>query len=90
MASKWQKEVKGIIENTTEVSVDRIVCKRDGSVEVRRCYFYRHGYTAEKYMAAVNGLMKKNGIEASYTCSDQYNEWPKDIYFSVIVAPQAS
>jgi hypothetical protein len=52
------KEVRRLIEaSPTYLGVDKVRTRRDGSVEVMRAYYYRHGMTAEAWADKVRALM---------------------------------
>jgi hypothetical protein len=61
----------------------RVVFKRDGSVEVRHSYYYRHGATAEKLEAYV---LKKISNATIIDSGDNWQPWPKDSYFWVRIS----
>lgn len=81
----FKKNVKTILENSPEIFADKIICKSDGSVEVKRSYFYRHGMTAYKWAEKVQVELEKNGLKVNVSNEDRYNDWPKDSYFVAIV-----
>jgi len=65
---------------------DRVICKKDGTFEMRSGYFYRHGRTAEKF----RGKIVRVFTAAGWCCTvvgygDEWREWPKDSYFWVRV-----
>lgn len=84
MSSKFQKEIKRFFEE--EVSScypDRIIAKKDGTVAVRKTYFYRHGQTAQTWGQKVTVALgdKAHLIEIS----DNWKDWPKLSYFEAVV-----
>lgn len=81
----FKKSVKKILEESPDVFADKIVCKSDGSVEVKRGYFYRHGMSAEKWAEKVQAELEKNGLKVSVSSRDIWVAWPKDSYFVAIV-----
>lgn len=41
----------------------RVICRKDGSVEMRRNFFYRHGMTADKWAADVKAALESEELE---------------------------
>lgn len=84
MATPWQKQIKSAVQNDTNVLPDEVTCRQDGTVEVRRSYYYRHGMTAEQW-----GKVVQKAVEP--TCGrvvetrDEYRHWPGTSYFVAIV-----
>ena len=88
MATQFQKQVK---KHFTESDyADKIVCKQDGSVEVKHSYFYRHGNTAEKWADRVKSNLEKAGFKVEVDSRDDFRQWPADSYFVAIVTPMES
>lgn len=58
----------------------KVVCKRDGTIEIRQGYFYRHGMTAEKME---NKVLKYIPTATIVESGDNWQPWPKDSYFWV-------
>lgn len=88
-----QRIVNAVGENAVlsdNAHADKIVAHRDGTVSVKRSYFYHHGMTAEKWAARV--LWSKVGNESvgSFaTVVDKYDDWhawPTESYFVVRLA----
>ena len=76
-----QKEVKKVLKAQTYV--DRVTCRKNGSVEVRRSYFYTLGWSASKLAEKVKAV-----LPAGWKVTDERNEWrawPKTSYFMVKV-----
>jgi hypothetical protein len=66
---------------------DRVIFKKDGTVEFRRSYFYRHGMDADQFAAAVEKRATKAGLNVMLTDSgDRWAPWPRDSYFWAIFA----
>lgn len=65
--------------------VDRMVNKKDGSMEFRRGFFYRHGQTHEGWADKVRAYFASQGWTVTVTSSECWNAWPKDSYFSAVV-----
>ena len=82
---KFKKLVKKILDESSEVFADKVVCKVDGSIEVKRGYFYAHGYSAEKWAEKVKTELENAGLKVSVSNRDDWRTWPKDSYFVAIV-----
>ena len=72
---------KQIKEALSGKGFDRVIAKKDGSFEVRRGYFYRHGQTASGLAELVKGAVPNVLI---LEANDRWNTWPRDSYFQVI------
>jgi hypothetical protein len=71
--------------------VDRTIIKRDGSIVVRREYFYRNGMTAELFGQQVINALKDYGIDSRIVgVADHDARWPKQSYFEATIRPGAS
>jgi ribosomal protein L22 len=78
MATTFQKQVKqAILDNTMP---DHIICKRDGSVTVKKSYFYRMGRTPEKLAAGIEQALASANITANVQAYDAFAQWPKTSY----------
>jgi len=64
------------------VSCDSVSVKKDGEVWIKLCYFYRHGFTAEKFGEYVGNKLK--GIGTVIRTEDRWNSWPKQSYFLAV------
>lgn len=85
--NNFQKQVKEVLANSTEVFPDKVVNRKNGEVCVRRMFFYTNGQTAESWAEKVMNALVAAGIKAETaeqrTCR---NDWPKDSYFEVVVS----
>lgn len=63
------KEVKEALSH----SVDQVSRLRDGSIIVRKGYFYRQSQTCETFMLAVSEILKQAGL--SFEVKDYYDHW---------------
>ena len=77
MTKKEQREMKRIFADE-----DAVVMHKDGTVSVRRSYFYTHGKTAESHAADVQAFAAQHGFETVVVGTDVYHSWPKDSYFN--------
>ncbi len=88
-ATDFQKQVKRALTDSTVIFPDNLVCKADGSVVVKRSYFYRHGWTAERFAeqvaAAIATDLGLNADQFSVEGTDQWAAWPKTSYFVATV-----
>ena len=83
MATQFQKRVKAILNNTPEVTPDLVVCHKDGTVSIKRCYFYRSGMDDEKWGNRV--MMALDDIAVLVKTVDDFELWPKTSYFVAVV-----
>ena len=80
--TKWQTQVKVAVANGTTIRPDRVICRQDGSVEVRRKFFYRHGMTADNWAADITTALESEGLEyGAVEARECYRDWPADSYF---------
>ena len=54
---------------------DSVSRRRDGTIVVRRGYFYRHGQDAEDFQLAVGSALIKAGIQ--YSIKDYGDHWAR-------------
>jgi len=80
--SKFQKQIKAELL-AANITPENIKVKRDGTVEVRRGYFYRHGNTGQLWADEVT---KKLSTLATIKGGDHWAEWPKPSYFYAIIS----
>lgn len=77
---------------STNAHADKIVCHKDGTVSVKRSYFYHNGMTPERWASQV--LHSQEGEEAigSFAVAiekyDDWRAWPAASYFVVRLAPK--
>jgi hypothetical protein len=80
-----RKNLNAMLEKA-RIIVDRVSLKQDGTIELRRSYFYRHGSTAESVADRLaQSLPELRLIEAR----DEWRAWPKTSYFVAVFAPRA-
>jgi len=82
--TKFQKRVKEDLEESG-VYTDKVVCKRNGTVEVKRSYYFRNGNTAEKWALQVKKGLESTGLSVKVDSRDDWERWPKTSYFVAIV-----
>jgi hypothetical protein len=68
------------------VMADQIVAHKDGSVSVKRSYFYHHSNTAEKWGERVMGGCGE--FAELISTRDAYANWPKTSYFVAVIRPK--
>lgn len=81
--NKAQRELKQEVIGTMP-DIDKITCRADGTVELRRNYFYRHGMTSQEF----GGLVAESlltGWKVVRT-RDEFRTWPQNSYFLAVVA----
>ena len=82
--TEFQKRVKKVLEDSS-VYPDKMVCKRNGMVEVKKSYFYRCGDSAEKLATRVQKVLEAEGVEVMVDSRDDWAAWPKTSYFVAVV-----
>lgn len=80
--TKFQKQIKTELL-AAAIAPDNIKVKRDGTVEVRRGYFYRHGNTGQLWVEEVS---KKLSTPATVKGGDHWDVYPKPSYFYAIIS----
>jgi hypothetical protein len=75
-----QKRVKEILQSEYD---DKITLHRDGTVSVKRTFFYRHGQTSQSVAQSIVGLLQQNGLKVETEAEEHWNSWPKDSYWLV-------
>lgn len=89
MATGWQKQVKKAVSESSLVFEDKMIAHKDGTVSVKRMFFYTHGATAEEWMEKVAAALDEQGVEFKRIRSaEHWNAWPKDSYFVAVVGPK--
>jgi hypothetical protein len=89
MANKFQQQVKRVITDAGNLHPDRIVCKKDGTVEVRFGFFYRHGQTAELWGDKVQNCVNQVVAAEVTHCREVWQAWPKDSYWAITVSQKS-
>jgi|GEM_PF-3431603 len=60
------------------------ICKRDGSFEARKTFFYRHGGSAEAWADTVVKAVAAQGFDPTVIrCEEIWRDFPKDSYWTV-------
>jgi len=85
----FQKRVSAAYnQDAGNLFADKVICKSDGSVDVRHGYFYKFGNTSQKWGDQVVKDLATVGIAAKVQgVLDVYKQWPADSYFSAFVVP---
>ena len=84
--NKAQRQLKTFAVDTT--SVDRVVCHGDGTVELRRHFFYHHGMTPESWGNEVLDWLPEEW--ALVSTNEVWQAWPKDSWFVATVREHAT
>lgn len=82
----FQKRVKAVLSDHGDNGPR---CKKDGSVEVRRSYFYRMGMDEEKYAGLILEKLARKAVPAYVRGEDHYHNWPKTSYFVAVIRETA-
>lgn len=70
------------------IFAEKVVCRADGSVELRHGYFYTFGNTADKWGRTVVKDLASVGIAAKVqSVADCWHAWPVTSYFAAFVVP---
>jgi len=79
------QKIKAAVYTLTHA--DKVMVKRDGSVEVRGGFFYRHGMNSELFSHQVVGKLPGAKVIGGYGVGygEVWRPWPKDSYWWVIV-----
>jgi hypothetical protein len=78
-----KKTLKTAFE-TVNTGIDKLTFKRDGSIEARRGYFYRHGQSPQSVADQLKKALNSQGIEIKIIdMYDDFKPWPKDSNFVV-------
>jgi len=84
LTSADKKKLKTAFENVV-TGIDKLTFKKDGTIEGRRGYFYRHGQSPEGVANQLKDALSGQGIEIQIVRSyDDYKSWPKDSNFVVV------
>ena len=85
--TKRQKEIKTKISKANiHPDEGQVRCHKNGSVSIKRSYFYRHGQSAQGWGdKVVQGLFDVGCCVILEETRDDYNNWPKTSYFVAVV-----
>ena len=79
-----KKKLKNAFENVI-TGIDKLTFKKDGAIEGRRGYFYRHGQSPQSVADQLKKALSGQGIEIDIIDTyDDYKPWPKDSNFAVV------
>ena len=87
MATEFQKRVKEVLVaqlHLNHISA-KISAKKDGSVVMRKEFFYTHGQSSDEWKNLVCEMLGTAGIRASAEGSKHWAASPKTSYFEVVV-----
>lgn len=80
----FQKLVKRAV--MAETSAYDIVCKADGSVEVKDAYFYRPLHGVKGHVERIGVIL--SSIDADIRGEDRFRVWPATSYLVAVVTPR--
>ena len=84
MTSAQKKQLKNAFE-TVITGIDKLTFKKDGTIEGRRGYFYKHGQTPDGVAKQLESALKGEGIDIQVIDAyDDFKPWPKDSNFVVV------
>jgi hypothetical protein len=84
LAPADKKKLKTAFENVV-TGIDKLTFKRDGTIEGRRGYFYRHGTTPQGVADNLKSVLAGQGIDIDIVDAyDDFKPWPKDSNFVVV------
>jgi hypothetical protein len=82
----FQNAVKAALADA-DCQIDRVICRKNGNIEIKRSYFYRFDYSAARYAADAADVLESAGISARVSSEDRRAEWPKASYFVAVIMP---
>lgn len=85
MDTKSKRVLKAQINSA--VPCDKLIFRKNGTIEFRRSYFYRHGATPEMYAEKIKAAVQGAVIVSTY---DNWQPLPRDSYFRVIFRVEAN
>jgi hypothetical protein len=79
-----KKALKSAFEEVV-TGIDKLTFKKNGTIEGRHGYFYRHGNSPESVAKKLQSSLQSKNIEIEIIDSyDDYRPWPKDSNFVVV------
>jgi hypothetical protein len=79
---KFGTRARKELEANSNVNADKIIVRKDGTVAVRKVYFYRHGMDSAKW---ANRVLIALPYAEEVEHADYYRSWPKQSYFEVVI-----
>jgi hypothetical protein len=67
-------------KNLVLAAFSTAIFHKDGSVSVKRPFFYRHGFSSERFKSRILEVFPNAEIVESY---EKYQNWPKESYWLV-------
>lgn len=84
MTPAEKKQLKNAFESVV-TGIDKLTFKKDGTIEAKRGYFYKHGQTPKGVADQLASALKGEGIDIQIVDAyDDFKPWPKDSNFVVI------
>lgn len=85
MDAKTKKAVRKTIKDRIG-GADKVMFKQDGTIVFKRSYFYRHGYSAEKFGTHIEAQLRAIDLKpVSVETRDAWAPWPRDSFFVATV-----
>ena len=79
---------KDIAKLLREKNYPHVRALKDGTVEIKRSYFYTMGRTPEKLAESAKQVCEDAGLKVEITdTKDQYRSWPKTSYHVAYLRP---
>jgi hypothetical protein len=85
MTTRFQKLVKKTLSEAFHVYPDAIICKKDGSVEVKKSYFYTFGRDSETWAREVKDALDRENVDCKVGHENRWATWPKTSFFVAIL-----
>ena len=83
-SAQIKKQLQAAFE-TAGIYPSKVVAKKNGTVEVTKGYFYRHGQTSQMWADRVQSFLPEGLVVVDHR--DDWRVWPKDSEFVAVVAP---
>jgi len=87
--NQLQMRIRQILVGQTTVNPDRIICRRDGTVEIRRVYYHRSA-TPSEWAEKVRQVLASNGVQCRVAGSEIWAAWPRDSYLVAVAMPEVN
>src|SRR5512141_755361 len=88
MATELQKQIKAALEGVGVY--DHVTLHHNGSVTLKRNFFYTNGQNSETVKAVVMRKLEQAGIDTGalvIQSSEHWHTWPADSFFAVDIRP---
>jgi hypothetical protein len=68
----------------SRLSFDKMISKRDGTIVLRKGFFYRFGYDSNKFADDVTIAAQGLGVKV-IEHFENWQRWPRDSYWEVVL-----